>query len=136
MFRTRWSRRTGIPQYIDLLCEELRQTAEIAKKLSLRLETIYIGGGTPTSVTDKQLEEIMSAVAENFPVQSAAEYTVEAGRPDTVTREKLEVIKRMGASRISINPQTMNDDVQKHRQSTPPRNGRGFRLARNAASKT
>ena len=52
-----------IPQYIALLCEELRLTAEIAKKLSLKLETIYIGGGTPTSVTAEQLEEIMSAVA-------------------------------------------------------------------------
>ncbi len=126
-----------IPQYIALLCEELRLTAEIAKKLSLKLETIYMGGGTPTSVTAEQLEEIMSAVAENFPVQSVAEYTVEAGRPDTVTKEKLEVIKRMGASRISINPQTMNDEVLKNigRKHTAAQTEAAFRLARECGFK-
>ena len=121
-----------IPQYIALLCEELRLTAEIAKKLSLKLETIYIGGGTPTSVTAEQLEEIMSAVAENFPVQSVAEYTVEAGRPDTVTAEKLEAMKQGGCTRISINPQTLNDDVLKAigREHNTQQFYESFKLAR------
>lgn len=112
--------------------EELRQTAEIAKKLSLRLETIYIGGGTPTSVTDKQLEEIMSAVAENFPVQSAAEYTVEAGRPDTVTREKLEVIKRMGSFKNHHKPTNHERRcAKKHRQKAHRRgNGSGVQTCK------
>lgn len=102
-----------IPAYVEKLCDELRITASIAKNNGLRLETIYIGGGTPTSVCAEHLELIMKTVAENFDLSSLREYTVEAGRPDTVTKEKLEVIKKFGATRISINPQTMNDDVLK-----------------------
>ena len=102
-----------IPVYIEKLCEELKITAQIAKENSLRLETIYIGGGTPTSITHTQLETLMLTVKENFDLQNLREYTVEAGRPDTITAEKLQVIKKFGATRISINPQTMNDDVLK-----------------------
>ncbi|MDD6479459.1 MAG: coproporphyrinogen dehydrogenase HemZ [Oscillospiraceae bacterium] len=100
-----------IPDYIRLLKEELRLTAEIAKKLNLRLETVYIGGGTPTALSAEQLGEIMTAVKDYFDLNHLREYTVEAGRPDTVTADKLDTIKRLGATRISINPQTMNDDV-------------------------
>lgn len=100
-----------IPEYIRLLCKEIEETAKIAKELSLRLETVYIGGGTPTSIEAEQLREIMQTVKENFNLLSVREYTVEAGRPDTITKEKLEVIKELGATRISINPQTMNDSV-------------------------
>lgn len=100
-----------IPDYIRLLKEELRLTAEIAGKLNLRLETVYIGGGTPTALTAEQLCEIMTAVKGFFDLSNLREYTVEAGRPDTVTAEKLDVIKNLGATRISINPQTMNNDV-------------------------
>ncbi len=100
-----------IPEYLELLCEEIRLTSEISKKLGLRLKTAYIGGGTPTSFEADELERVMSAVKDNFDFSGCIEYTVEAGRPDTVTREKLEVIKKYGATRISINPQTMNDEV-------------------------
>ena len=100
-----------IPEYIRLLCKEIEETAKIAKELSLKLETVYIGGGTPTSIEAEQLREIMQTVKENFNLLSVREYTVEAGRPDTITKEKLEVIKELGATRISINPQTMNDSV-------------------------
>lgn len=100
-----------IPQYVDKLCEELIFTAKIAKQNNLRLETVYIGGGTPTSITALQLEKIMKTVAANFDLEFLREYTVEAGRPDTITREKLLVIKNFNATRISINPQTMNDNV-------------------------
>ncbi len=100
-----------IPDYITLLKKEIAYTADIAKKIGLRLETVYIGGGTPTSVTAEQLGSIMKCVTDSFDTSNLREYTVEAGRPDTITAEKLETIKRLGAERISINPQTMNDAV-------------------------
>lgn len=100
-----------IPEYVRLLCRELEITAEISKKLNLRLETVYIGGGTPTAISAEQLDRIMKCVSDNFDLSHLREYTVEAGRPDTVTAEKLETIKENGATRISINPQSMNDSV-------------------------
>lgn len=100
-----------IPQYVENLCEEIKITAKAAAENNLRLETVYIGGGTPTSVSAEQLDKIMKTVAECFDLSNIREYTVEAGRPDTVTKEKLTVIKNNGATRISINPQTMNDSV-------------------------
>lgn len=100
-----------IPTYVEKLCEELRYTAEIANKNKLKLETIYIGGGTPTALSAEELQKIMETVKECFPLNNLREYTVEAGRPDTITKEKLEVIKAFGATRISINPQTMCDSV-------------------------
>ena len=96
-----------IPRYVDLLVREIEKTAEISASLGLRLETVYIGGGTPTSLTAAQLSAVMSAVAGNFDLSHLREYTVEAGRPDTVTAEKLKAIKALGVTRISINPQTM-----------------------------
>ena len=121
-----------IPDYIRLLKEELKLTAEIAKSLNLRLETIYIGGGTPTSLNASQIGEIMTEVKAYFDLSGLREYTVEAGRPDTVTREKLDTIKRLGATSISINPQTMNDDVLKAigRRHTAEETEKAFLLAR------
>lgn len=100
-----------IPDYVRLLCEEIRQTAEIAEKLKLRLETVYIGGGTPTALSAADLEKICAALNAAFNMTSAREFTVEAGRPDTIDREKLSVLKAAGVSRISINPQTFSDEV-------------------------
>lgn len=121
-----------IPQYVNLLCEELKITAQIAAKCGLTLETVYIGGGTPTTLSAEQLDTIMAAVKNNFDLGRLREYTVEAGRPDTITRERLMVIKRNGASRISINPQTMNDGVLKAvgRAHTSEQTVSAFRLAR------
>lgn len=100
-----------IPQYVELLCKELEITAKIAKQNGLKLMTVYIGGGTPTTLSAEQLAKIMKTVSDNFDLKGVLEYTVEAGRPDTVTKEKLLAIKAGGATRISINPQTMNDAV-------------------------
>ncbi len=100
-----------IPDYLKLLKEELKITGQIAKKLNLRLETVYVGGGTPTSITAAELKDLLSAIKENFDFSTVREFTVEAGRPDTIDRLKLETIKSAGATRISINPQTMNDSV-------------------------
>lgn len=100
-----------IPEYISNLCKEIRYTAKLSKELGLKLDTVYFGGGTPTSIEASQLERIMQTVSESFDMSAVREYTVEAGRADTITREKLEVIKRNGATRLSVNPQTLNDSV-------------------------
>lgn len=98
-------------QYIDCLCQEIAHTAEVARQAGLRLRTVYFGGGTPTSITAEQLKKLTDCVAEHFDLSEVWEYTIEAGRPDTITREKLQVIRDAGVTRISINPQTFNDDV-------------------------
>lgn len=124
--------RETIPAYIDNLCEELKYTAQLAKSLNLRLDTIYFGGGTPTAIEANQLERLMQTISKHFDLKNLREYTVEAGRADTITREKLEVIKRNGATRISINPQTLNDSVLKAigRNHTSEQVRESFKLAR------
>jgi len=97
--------------YIDALIKELKFLGEKAN--GKRLDSIYIGGGTPTSLSAEQLNRLMIGVGEIFDLNNLLEYTVEAGRPDTITKEKLRVIKANGADRISINPQTMNDKTLK-----------------------
>ena len=100
-----------MPDYVKLLCKEIEETGKIAKKLSLKLESVYIGGGTPTALTAEFLKDVTDAIGKNFNITENCEYTIEAGRPDSVTDEKLEVIKKSGAKRISINPQTFSDSV-------------------------
>lgn len=102
-----------LPDYVKKLCEEIFQTAQIARELDLRLDTIYIGGGTPTALSAEQLEAVMDSVKKNFDISKIREYTVEAGRSDTITEKKLEIIRDFGATRISVNPQTMCDSVLK-----------------------
>ena len=100
-----------IPQYVELLCGELRDIAVLIGELGLHLETVYMGGGTPTVLTAEQLDRVLSTVNESFDMSGVREITVEAGRPDTITAEKLAVLKKCGVGRISINPQTMDDEV-------------------------
>ena len=100
-----------IPQYVELLCGELKDIAVLIEELGLCLETVYMGGGTPTVLTAKQLDRVLSTVNESFDMTGVRELTVEAGRPDTITAEKLAVLKKNGVGRISINPQTMDDEV-------------------------
>ncbi len=97
--------------YVDKLCEELKAFRDQANKNGLRLRTIYMGGGTPTSITAPQLRQLMGTIRDLFDLSQVEEYTVEAGRPDCTDREKLEIIKEYGATRISINPQTFSDQV-------------------------
>ena len=99
--------------YLDHLCKELEYTGELVKKLGLKLMTVYIGGGTPTVLSAEQITKLTDTINRSFDVKNALEYTIEAGRPDTITKEKLEAIKKAGATRISINPQTFNNDVLK-----------------------
>ncbi len=100
-----------IEPYVDLLCEELRATAKAARDLGLRLESVYFGGGTPTTLSAEQLNKVLSTVNSEFDMTTCREFTVEAGRPDTVTDDKLISLKENNVERISINPQTVNDDV-------------------------
>lgn len=121
-----------IPKYVELLCRELEITAKIAKDLHLRLETVYMGGGTPTTLNAQQLDKVLSTVRENFDMSTVREFTVEAGRPDTINADKLLAIKANGVTRISINPQTMNDSVLEAigRKHTAEDTVNSFNLAR------
>ncbi len=123
-----------IPDYVKLLCREIGEISVIARELGLKLETIYFGGGTPTSLDADYIRDITSAVAENFDVSSVREYTIEAGRPDTLDREKLSVMKNAGVTRISINPQTFNAAVLENigRKHTPEKTLEAFSMARDA----
>ena len=95
-----------ISQYVDALIEEINTTLS---RLSLPVQSVYIGGGTPTTLSAQQLQAVMDAVRKNVDFQGLLEYTVEAGRPDTITAENLEAIRLGGADRISVNPQTTCD---------------------------
>lgn len=100
-----------VDPYVDKLCEELTAIRETADRCGLRIRTFYIGGGTPTSLNAPQLEKLLRHIAKTFDLAALDEYTVEAGRPDCTDAEKLALIKRYGATRISINPQTFSDEV-------------------------
>lgn len=121
-----------IEDYIPLLLEEIRYTARLAGELRLCLETVYIGGGTPTTLSSEQLDLLLSEIRADFDMSGCSEFTVEAGRPDTVTRAKLLTLKEHGVTRISINPQTFNDDVLEHigRRHTSRRTVDAYRLSR------
>lgn len=100
-----------LPQYVEYLVKELELTGEIAKANSLCLESVYIGGGTPSTLSAEQLKTVTDTVNNNFDLSTCREFTVEAGRPDTITEEKLRVLKNSPVDRISINPQTFNNSV-------------------------
>ena len=100
-----------IEPYFTLLCQELAATAEIAAACQLQLESVYIGGGTPTTLSAEQLRTLIETIRRCFDMTTCREFTVEAGRPDTIDSDKLQAIMEGGADRISINPQTLNDDV-------------------------
>ncbi len=100
-----------VSPYMDALVREMRACREILRDSGRKLRALYIGGGTPTALPQDAFERLMAETAGCFP--GAMEYTVEAGRPDTLTREKLRAIRNAGFSRISINPQTMNDRTLK-----------------------
>ena len=121
-----------IEPYTKLLCEEIKQTAEIANKLGLRLETVYFGGGTPTTLSAEQLDTVLKTVNKSFDMSTCREFTVEAGRPDTIDIAKLFALKENKIDRISINPQTVNDEVLKTigRKHTAKQFFDAFELAR------
>ena len=103
-----------VEEYVRCLCEEIRFVGEIVKRESMWPQTVYVGGGTPTFLSHTQLDRVLGYVREVFDMSACSEITVEAGRPDTVTAEKLEVLKAGGTKRVSINPQTFDDEVLKN----------------------
>lgn len=121
-----------IEPYTKLLCEEIKRTAEITNKLGLRLETVYFGGGTPTTLSAEQLDTVLRTVNKSFDMSTCREFTVEAGRPDTIDIAKLFALKENKVDRISINPQTVNDEVLKTigRKHTAQQFFDAFELAR------
>ena len=98
-----------VDAYLDSIEKEIDYVAEAFK--DKKLNTIYIGGGTPTTLEPDQLERLLSKIENSFNLSFLQEWTVEAGRPDSITREKLKTIKRHPVTRISINPQTMKDET-------------------------
>lgn len=100
-----------IPPFVDALEKEIRATAEYVRQCGLRPVSAYMGGGTPTTLSAPQLERVLGLLGSEFDLSGIREFTVEAGRPDTITTERLEVLRRYSVDRISVNPQTMNDSV-------------------------
>ncbi len=124
------SYRSRVDEYLDAVIKELdfvNRTYSHKKLIS-----IYIGGGTPTSMDAAQLERLLKSIRERFDFSHVREFTVEAGRPDSITREKLEVLLKCGVTRISINPQTMNQETLNliGRAHTVEQTIRAFELAR------
>lgn len=100
-----------VDEYIDTLLVDLDEVFDAIELSGLTLNTIYIGGGTPTTLSSTQLKKLLSKIKERTDITGLLEFTLEAGRPDTITKEKLDIAKEYGVTRVSVNPQTLNDDV-------------------------
>ncbi len=122
--------RSKVEAYLEALQKEIKETSVIIK--NKKPDTIYIGGGTPTALLPDELDLLLASVEDHFDTVNVKEYTVEAGRPDSITKEKLRVLKKHGITRISVNPQTMNQktlDIIGRRHSVE-QVGEAFHMAR------
>lgn len=102
-----------VEPYLNALFCEIDATKKIVSDLGLKIESVYFGGGTPTTLLSIELDSLIRKLKESFDFSHVREFTVEAGRPDTITEEKLKVLKKHGVDRISVNPQSMNDKTLK-----------------------
>jgi oxygen-independent coproporphyrinogen-3 oxidase len=102
-----------VADYLALLCKELVMLSHLIREKQKTIKSIYIGGGTPTSFNERQLHTLFSCIYQHFDLSKVQEYTLEAGRADTITPKKLECAKFFGVNRVSVNPQTMNDKILK-----------------------
>ena len=100
-----------IEPYLEALFAEIDSAAEMVRDLGLRVKSFYMGGGTPTTLSAGQMDRLLGRLGEAFDLGGIVESTVEAGRPDTITREKMAVLRRNGVTRVSVNPQSMEDHV-------------------------
>ena len=125
-----WRKR--VEEYLQALFQEIDFVAETYKNKIL--DTVYIGGGTPTTLEAAELDRLLQYVRNQFDFRQVTEFTVEAGRADSITREKLDVLKKRGVTRISVNPQTMKDETLRYigRQHTVAQVKDAFWLAREA----
>ena len=105
------TRKISLQRYFSTLINEIQETAKIIKKFDLRVQTVYVGGGTPTILDEEQLFLLQKMINDKFLSEETLEYTFEAGRPDTINQKKLEILKAGGVTRISINPQTLFQDT-------------------------
>lgn len=117
-------------EYLTALEKEMEATAEIME--GKILDTVYIGGGTPTTLQAEELDRLLTKIKATFALSNITEFTVEAGRADSITKEKLEVLYKHGITRISVNPQTMNEETLKliGRQATAAQTVETFKMAR------
>ncbi len=109
--RTVGKRTDLLEPYLQALLEELALTGKLLANSGHTVRTVYIGGGTPTTLTEPQMRRLLQGIKEHIDLSRCLEFTVEGGRPDTLTPEKLLSIRQQGADRMSINPQTMQDSV-------------------------
>ena len=100
-----------VPPYVDALCAEITAGGEMVRRAGARVRTFYMGGGTPTTLTAEQMDRVLTAFETSFDRTACEEITVEAGRPDTITAEKLAVLRTHGVTRVSVNPQTFEENV-------------------------
>lgn len=110
-FTSNQPRGNALDEYLGALVKEIRYCGKKVTEQGLNVESIYIGGGTPTTLSEEQLELLLDEISSSFDTENLAEYTVEAGRPDTITEGKLRAIKEHSVGRISINPQSMKDET-------------------------
>ena len=127
-----------IPEYLVKLKEDIRFNFETIRMLGLNVKTVYIGGGTPTILDEYQLEDLLSFISSQTDVNALEEYTLEAGRPDTITYEKFAIAKRYGVTRVSVNPQSLCDKLLESigRNHTGEEFFKAFEAARKAEIKT
>ena len=135
--RTVGKRTELIAPYLEALLNEIRLTGQLMANAGRTVRTIYIGGGTPTTLSPAQIQILLQTIAESFDLSRLIEFTVEGGRPDTLNAEKFDIIASMGADRMSINPQSMVDQVLK--ASARPHNAadvlRSYKEAENTGYK-
>ena len=103
--------RESLERYLCALIDEIAYTGPLLRASGRRISTVYFGGGTPTTLNCGQMQRLMEALETHFDLSHRLEYTIEGGRPDTLDPEKLSLMRRLGADRMSINPQSMNDRV-------------------------
>ena len=127
-----WKDRVDL--YLEALCKEIKAVSEIMRQKGKKLDTVYIGGGTPTTLEPEQLKVLFDSLMEHFDCEHLVEFTIEAGRPDSITLEKLQVIREFPVTRISVNPQTMNQETLDiiGRRHTVEQTKNAFHLARKA----
>ncbi|MBR6776868.1 MAG: coproporphyrinogen dehydrogenase HemZ, partial [Clostridia bacterium] len=100
-----------LPDYVELLIKDIKDTASVLGEIGVKLSAIYVGGGTPSILSPEQTFRVLGTVTENFDLSALREFTFEAGRPDTITADKLYAAKESGVTRVSINPQSLNENV-------------------------
>jgi len=125
----------AIARYLEALKKEIAFAGAETRRCGLIVESVYMGGGTPTTLTAEQLADLLAHTRASFDLSQCREFTVESGRPDTITEEKLQAILDSGAERISINPQTMKQETLDRigRNHTPEEIRQAFQMAKNVA---